>query len=65
MTKSDPDAMDVSVELGLCALLMGESDRAMNYLGLSPTSNKLPNDDVLAFVQVSLIQDRIGLSSWC
>lgn len=51
MTGADPDAMDVSVELGLCALLMGESEKAMNFLGLTPNANKLPNEDVLEYVK--------------
>jgi len=49
---------DVSVEIGLCSLLLGETDRAMLALGLNANSNKVPDRDVLAFVkQNSLTED--------
>lgn len=41
---------DVSVEMGLCSLLLGETDRAMMNLGLRPGSTKAPDQDVVAFV---------------
>lgn len=53
MAGLDPDAMDVSVELGLCALLLGESSKALNFLGLARNANKLPNEEVLAYVKVT------------
>ncbi|GMH44775.1 hypothetical protein BSKO_12727 [Bryopsis sp. KO-2023] len=51
MSGDGMEAMDVSVEMGLCALMMGETDRAMNYLGLADNANKLPEESVLLFVK--------------
>ena len=42
---------DVSVEMGLCSLLLGETERAMMNLGLRPGSSKPPDKDVVAFVK--------------
>eukprot|EP00210_Caulerpa_lentillifera_P003553 g3389.t1 len=42
---------DVSVELALCALLLGHPDRTMIELGLRPGSPKVPDKDVAAFVR--------------
>lgn len=61
MSGSDPDAMDVTVELGLCALLLGESNKALNFLGLAPNANKLPNEEVLAYVQVT---EWVGIGAY-
>ena len=37
--------------MGLCSLLLGETERAMMDLGLRPGSNKPPDKDVVAFVK--------------
>lgn len=41
---------DVTVEMGLCSLLLGETDRALLHLGLKPGATKPPDPDVIAFV---------------
>lgn len=48
---SDFGGTDVSIELALCALLLGHTDRTMMTLGLKAGSPKVPDKDVLAFVK--------------
>lgn len=52
MNSTSIQGIDVFVEMGLCCLLLGESDKAMNYLGISPGSLRDPDPEVLRFVQV-------------
>eukprot|EP00803_Ostreobium_quekettii_P010887 evm.model.scf_2240.5 EVM.evm.TU.scf_2240.5 scf_2240:16734-25859(-) len=45
------DGLDVSVEMGLCALLLGDYNKALNCLGLSAGSPMAPDRKVLDFVK--------------
>lgn len=49
---SNHNGYSVSVEMGLCSLLLGETDKALNCLGLSVSAPAPPDRKVLAFVKV-------------
>lgn len=49
--RNEFEATDVSVELALCALLLGHTDRSMMTLGLTPGSIRVPDPEIIAFVK--------------
>lgn len=49
--RSDFKSTDVSVELALCALLLGHTERSMLTLGLTPGSPRVPDPEIIAFVK--------------
>ena len=49
---SNSNGFSVSVEMGLCSLLLGETDKALNCLGLSVAAPGAPDRKVLVFVKV-------------
>lgn len=43
---------EVTVEVAVCKLLLGDTDTAEAVLGLGPEAQIAPDPDILAFVQV-------------
>ncbi|CAD7699814.1 unnamed protein product [Ostreobium quekettii] len=62
---ANTEGLDVSVEMGLCALLLGDYDKALDCLGLVAGSPVAPDRKVLEFVKANSVDGTDLLPGVC